>query len=457
MDEHIILQSDDSIESVMDVDSFDDCYRSLYNSNDNMSKANSQNELPQYSLNDESLMIVEEEVDDSLSTLSSCENIEFYNEPSFTEMTKQKRSICSTFENGSEIENLHQQWPVKKHIASDVDTSKNLNSHTKNDKNHSLNLEKIAIPKLHLSEIKSCHSSQIKKIPPVSVVPNTVAIPKPTTAIKRPQPKLNNTNVSYITKYSKPKHELENNVTSPSKSNSEIYIIPHNGVNYMIKKGECNSRSSKSNNSKLSIVKPIDSKLVEQKQDSTITSKVVQSGGTTISGFLPGIHKYSEGTLKMIPSQEKSPISFKNVFEKNSPCVKQIVTTSPIEIEPKMNDFSNPGKSLTSSNQYAKAKNTSYVQKNDQISPTKYSWNIISKSDKLNNMSKDKKLIPHTITSKDVLENQKNIIIENNEIKIKTSGNQEKYNSSGFLKLTSKSQSSTQPNSHSLSITEYGL
>lgn len=425
MDKHGILQSDDSIETISDDDSSDERYRLLYNSYDDISEANSQNELPQYSLNDESLMIVEEE--DSLSNFYSCEDVELSNEPSCTEITKQTKSICRTFENSSETEILHQQFPIKKHIASDVviDTSKNLNSFTIHHKNDSLNLEKIAIPKSAF----------------VSIVPNTATIPKPTTNIERLQPKLNNAKVGYTTSYSKSKQELEYKVTSSNKSNSEVYMIPHNGVNYMIKKGEGNSRSSKSNYSTSSIVKTIDSKLVEQKKNSTIKPKVIQSGGTKISGFLPGIQKYSEGTLKMISSQEKASVSLKNVFKKNSH-FQQIVTASPMEIEPKINDFSSE-KSLTSSQKYAKTKKTIYVENNKQI----------SNSDKFNNMSNYKKFIPHTITSKDVLENQKNIIIENCETKIKKSSNQDKFNSSRILQLTPRSKSSSQ----SLNTTRYGL
>lgn len=434
MDENNIFQSDVNIETIMDVDSIEDQDTLLYNRNNSMCETSSQYGYSQYSLDDESLMIVEEDDDGSLSDNSEYKNK--VNESTLNKMSEQIKTVSDTIENTAEFMTSDKQVPIKKKIVSAVvNTSKNSNLHTR-PKNDSLNLERIAIPKSDLNNVKlnpSIISGQIKKTQSITMVSSASA--KPTNT--KFQPKSSVTNISCNKSFSRPKQEFK--IISSNEPKSGIYVLPQNGVNYMIRTGESKNQSLKLNPATVT-------ESAEHKQKIIVTSKVPQKADhIKFNKFVARMQKLPGGKYKVVPAQGKVPVDLENVFKRNSHFVKQKMVGSPTISEHKINDNFFIGKPVNS-HQFTNIKETKQFHQNRLISAGK-SWNF-------SNVNRDKRIIPHTITSKDLIENRKNIFIEKREIKLRS--NNHEIKSSGLIQRLQRSESLNQSDGQLLNINKYG-
>jgi len=439
MDENNDFQSDENIETIMDVDSIEDHDTLLYNNYDNMSETSSQYEESQYSLDEDSLIIVEENDDNSsISDISNSGSIETKKqkiESTLIKMSDQKMFINDKNEDNVEIKICDQQVPIKQNMVSAVmmNPSKNKNLSVK-QKNDSLNLETIVVPKTDVSRVKinsPVISRQIKKTPYILS----------TTSNARLQSKSNITGINCNKTYSKPKQDLK---TSPSNDlKSDIYVVPQKCVNILVRKREPRSQSIKSN-SMTSVVNAIDTVVNSDDQQNNVyvtSSNVIENDDTKINKFVARMQKLSDGKFKMIPTQGKVPVGLENVFKRNSHFVKQKI---PTVNEHKIDNILPYEKLPVNTQQYTKEIRPF---KKNQISIGKSSCNTISKTFDFGNMSSKKKVIPHTVTSKDALDNSK-----------KNSRNsciQEKCVSSGYIQMPPRSESLSYSDGQSLNVTRY--
>lgn len=448
MEENNVFQCDENIETIMDVDSYEDHDALLYNGYDNMSETSSQYDLSQYSLDDESLMIVEDD-ENSSSSNSSNEGLEIrkrLNESTSIKIPEQNKT-----KDNDEFEISDQQVPITKIGSTVINSSKNVNLSTQQNKTNTLNLEKIAIPKIDSSNVKvnpPIITNQVKKRPSISVV-STTSLMKPTSIVKL-QPKSSITEIGYNKSFSKPKTSNE----------SEVYVVPNNSMNFMIKRGESKNKSLNSNSSLSSNVKTLNSvtKSVEQSKNIIVTtSSITQSGNANkISKFVARMQKLPDGKYKMVPAQGKVPVGLENLFKRNSHFVKQKMESNSMANEHKIDDFIQIESSSMNSRQLINSNKIKYLQKNPQVLSSKSTWNKMSKSIDFDDLNRDKNRIPHTITSKDTTENHTNIIIENGEVKVKTNGKKEMVcPSSGFIKMPPKSESLIQSDGQLLGVNRY--
>jgi len=312
--------------------------------------------------------------------------------------------------------------PIKHNIASTVviKPSKNANLSIRR-KNDCLNLETIAIPKTDISKIIKINHSVMTKKP---YIVSTSSIMKPTTSNARLQPKSNITGISYNKKnYSKPIQELKR---LSNEAKSEMSVVPYNIMSMVVRNGESRNQSLKSN-SMPTIVNAIGTSVGDsvnqQKKVFVTSSKIVHDGINNANKFVAHMQKLSDGKFKMIQTHGKVPVGLENVLKRNSQCVK-------------------PKGSMISP-QYTRG--TTQFKQN--LIPTGISYKM-SKTYDFGKLNIDKRTIPHTITSKDALENSKNIAT-NNSI-------QEKRVSSGFIQLTPRTESLSHLDGQPLNITRYG-
>ncbi|VVC36175.1 Hypothetical protein CINCED_3A008865 [Cinara cedri] len=446
MEESDICQSDENIETIMDVDSPEDHNILLHKDYDDINETNSQYELSDYSINDESLVIVED--DDSSSNDMNSEDVEITVENKSNRSTIVgilKKHVNDKIKNISdEIEISDQHVPIKPCGITSLAANKQINEKKKDY----LNLEKIIIPKKNMSNVKLSSpviSNTIKKLPSISIA-STNSVLKSTTKTAMLHPKLNTTEVNCHKSFSKPKQE--------------ILVIPPSNMNYIIRKRKSNSDSFKSNSS---MIKTFDMspESVEQNTNLIIsTPKTLQNNeAKKLSKFVARMHKLPDGKYRMVPTEGKVPIGLESLFKRNSHFIKHKMAQSSFLNKDIINKgFISVGKQSVNSQQLSNTKKTSNVQQNRQVSSGNLFKNI-SKTIDFSNGRKDKKFIPHTVTSKDLLENHKNFIIENGEIKIKTNGKPADMcasSPSGFIQLKPKSESLIQSDNQSHSISRYG-
>lgn len=421
MEENNFSYSSENIETIMDVD--------LVEGQDNMSDSSLQNNTSQYSIDDESLMMVEEKDDSSSNDIAY--------EPISVGIPDHKTLSSDTVNDGTENELLDQQVPIKKSVVSAlvINTSKNEYSPLRNNKNNSLNLEKIAIPKTSTPiKLSSSVSNQIKNTQPISIV-STTSIMQPTTSIARLHQNSSISEINYSKCFSNPKPEF--NVKSTNEPKAGIYVIPRDGMNYIMRKKFRKEEPTNQllNSSTSSVIK---------------TSSNIDQSGIPInstSKFVARMQKLKDGTYKLVAAQGDMPPGLRNTLKRNTHFIKQSPSST-------INDSQFIGIQKSSENfrQFENTKDVRHFQSKRPGSPGKSSSNIISRPFDFISLSRDKKFLPHTATSKDAIENHKNIVIENGEIKIKTNGNQEVCTPSSFIQLTPNSESEHQ----TLSITRYG-
>lgn len=464
MEEDEDFQSDENVETILDVDSFEDQDTMLYNNFNNSNETNSQYEFSQYSLDDESLLVIDDDadidnIDDGNSSSSLSDSDEHFkvrrklNASTSIKIPARKMITTDEVDDDTEIEIFDQQVPIKRcTVPTVVNTSTNSNLTTRPAKNDFLNLEQIAIPKKMSYVSKLCplvNPSQNRKPKSVSVISSTSLI-KPTNTISRLQPNSSFSEISYKQNFSKP------NITSINESKSEVYVLPHNGVKYVVKHD--NSRGLKSQPFKLcpisSIVKTNNTVAESSKQKKKIilsSAKVLPNSDTNrISKFVARMQKLPDGKYKMIPAEGKVPIGLEKLFKRNSHFVKQKTGSTPNEHS--FSNFIHVVKPSMSPYQMTKHNENRNFNQNRLVLSGKSSQADISKSINFSNVNKNNKLIPHTATSKDAVENNRNIAGNSGTI-LKT--NKDTRTSSGFIQVSSNLKSLVHSNNQLIN-TEYG-
>lgn len=346
-------ESDENVETVMEVDSYED-NDELYNNYDNPSEISPHYDISQYTINDESLIIVEEN-EISSSDISDDEMLpvrkNIYKPHSITE---QKKIVCSKIKDNIDFEMFDQQVPIKKKNASAVLINSPQKKNLLRKPSDYLNLDKIAIPKSDNSTVKFTVptivsvSSQAIKSPSISIV-STSSITKPSTktslnnTFTRLKPPFSINEMGYNKNTSKMTKDY--NLASSVDSTSEVYVVPPNSMNFMlpkISKVESKKPSLKSNSSVSSIAKknnPV-AKSVRQKKNSYMTPKFTQNNlQKKESKFIAHMQELSDGKYKMVPAQGKVPHDLENLFKRNSHFVKQNISLNSIENQHKVSNI----------------------------------------------------------------------------------------------------------------------
>lgn len=420
------IQTGKNIETIIDVDSFEDHNTVLYNSYDEISDTNSHYDLSQYQLDDESIIIIDEDENSSLSEISnsgsgSIEIGSKQNQSNLNEISEQRTIVDHS------IKEINQQMSIKQKFVPSglINTTTDRNLLTRLNKNDLLNLEKIAIPKKNIYNDKySVLSPKIKKLPLISVMSPSTLNKKPFPIVTKLQPIPNISEVMYNTNYYKQK-QLK--TISSNESKLGTCIIPHNGVNYTVKKTK---RASEGNSLNYNSSKSLKKRMyttpeISQKREklSAPISKNKQNRPKKMSKFIAQIQELADGKYKMIPAQGKVPIGLRNVFKRNSYFIKQKISTN--------------------SDQFL---NTKHVHQETQVSSSE-SYKLIDFG------NSNRSSVSHSDTSHNKIKNYNNFI-NNGEIKTNNSYNERKYVSCNLM--PSPKSKSLQSDDQPFSITEYG-
>ncbi|XP_022170347.1 uncharacterized protein LOC111033751 [Myzus persicae] len=220
----------------------------------------------------------------SLDNNNSTRGIEVskLNKSTSTKVQEQNKTVHFKTVDNNDVKISNQQNPLKKVIA----TTYVINAPKKNENiyirpnNYPLNLEKIAVPKTVLSNVKlipPTSSSQIKKPQTISLIPGTGLVkPTNTTIITRLQPKFSGfTNKCVPTL----KHGFK--IVSSSEPKSKMFLLPK-GVNYIIKtlnKEEVNNQSLPSFSSTSTMLKTLNKEEVNNQSlpSSSSTSTMLKT------------------------------------------------------------------------------------------------------------------------------------------------------------------------------------
>ncbi|XP_029345307.1 uncharacterized protein LOC100164434 isoform X2 [Acyrthosiphon pisum] len=435
-------ESDENIETIMDVDSFEDCDSLLYSGYDDTDETNFQCHSPRYSSHNESLMVIED--DDSLSDISCSGNID----DKSTSIKIPEEKIIVSDDSDSDVEIFKPLGQFKKNIVSGA--TKNTNLFTRQKENNSSNAKKFFNHNASLVKFNpSIKSNQFK-------LASTATVNRPKTTTTHLQPESSgNTEIGLNKSLLRPKQQLK--ITSSNESKSEVYLVPHNGMNYMISKGipkrspllKSNSSSSPTLKAPSAVIRPTEQK----NQIVVMSSKDALSGGNKEeSKFIARMQPLPGGKYKMVPDQGQVPINLESVFKRNPNFTKQKLATHPTPNENKVSDIFHIGKSY----QLANIKETRQFQhKTLDVPSINSSWSKMSKTVELDNASRNKKFITHTVTSEDPIEKHSKMFVQNCEVKIKTNCNQKMNTSPRFIQLSSNSESLKQSDSLPLSHTRY--
>ncbi|XP_022164017.1 uncharacterized protein LOC111029358 isoform X2 [Myzus persicae] len=450
-------ESDENIETIMDVDSYNDRDSLLYSGYDDTRETSFQYDLPRYSLRNESLMVIEDDDDDVddddlLSDNSDCGIIDArkeLNKRTSGKIPEENIIVSDDSEDDSDVEIYDEMVQIKENNVSGA--TKNTNLFTRQKENNSLNVKKYFVPKHNSSLVKFnplIKSNQFK-------IASTATADRPKTIITRLRPEsLGNIEVGRKKSCLKPKQQLK--ITSSKESESEVYFVPHNGMNYMISKRMPTKPLLKSNSSLSPTLKTSGTVIrpnEQTKQFMVMSSKDALKGkNKEDSKFISRMQPVSEGKYKMVTNQGQVPNSFESVFKRNHNFTKQKLATNPSPNGHKVDYFhlGNPYK-------FANIKETGNVQhKILDVPAVKSSWSKMSRQNELSNESRNKKFIPHTVTSKDSIEKDSNIFVKNGEVKMNTNYHQKMSTSPRFIKLSSNSASLKQSDSLPLSCARYG-
>jgi len=189
-----------------------------------------------------------------------------------------------------------------------------------------------------------------------------------------------------------------------------------------------------------------------KKQFTVVSSKdTLRSGNKEESKFIARMHPLPGGKYKMIPDQGQVPINLKSVFKRNPNFTKQKLATHPTSNRHKVSDIFHIGNSY----QLAKKGTRNCQHKILDVPSVKSSWSKMSRTVELSNASRNKKFIPHTVTSKDPIERDSKMFVQNCKVKI-TNCCQKMSSSPRFIQLSSNSESLKESDSLPLSHTRYG-
>lgn len=262
--------------------------------------------------------------------------------------------------------------------------------------------------------------SNFKKAPPLSVLSSGTFL-KSTTTFPKFQSKSSITTQNDDNENGCKQKQIFQSISSINPK-SGVYVVGNNKINYKIRKsiGECKSHSLNYNFSSSSTVNAID--------NGSETLKYFQDNQPkTAPKFIARMQKLPDGKYKMIPSQGKVPINLEKVFKRNPHFIKHKMP---------------PG-----STNFHTSSNTKHIQLGSQVSFRKS-----SKPNYFVGGGRNFKLVPHTATNKDTIDNLKNNIY-NNEVQRKLS-NQGKFIPSSLV--LSKTQSFIQPDGQSFNVNRYG-
>lgn len=442
-------ESDENIETIMDVDSSEDCDTLLCSGYDDTGETNLQCNLPQYTSHNESLMVIED--DDSLSDISCSGNIDVrdeLNKETSIEIPEQEIIVSDDLDDSdSDIEIFEPLVQLKKNIVSGA--TKNTNLFTRQKENNSLNVKKVFKHNASLVKFNpSVKSNQFK-------IASTATVHRPKTTTTHLQPESSaNTEIGLNKSFSRPKQQLK--ITSSNEKKSEVYLVPHNGINYMISKGipsrspllKSNSSSSTTLKAPSTVIRP-----TEQKNQCMVMSSKDALRGGNKEEFIPQMQPLPEGKYKMVPDKGQVPINLEKVCKQNSNFTKQNFSTHLTPNENKVSDIFHIGNSY----QLANIKKTRQFQhKTLDVPSVKSSWSKMSKIVELGNASRNKKFPTHTVTSKDPIEKNSKNFVQNCEVKINKNCHQKMSSSPRFIQLSSNSKSLKKSDSLPLSHTRYG-
>ncbi|XP_060856488.1 uncharacterized protein LOC132934225 [Metopolophium dirhodum] len=384
------------------------------------------------------------------------------NESTSTKVQEQNKKVNFRTVDNNDVKISNQQVPLKKMIATKLvlnTSQKNENNIYLRPNNFSLNLEKIAVPKTVLSNIKLIPptlSNQIKTSPTIALMPATTLINPKTTIITRLQPKLypgeiaNNKCVPTL----KPGFKI----ISSNDPKSKMFLIPK-GVNYIIKtinKEEVKNQSLPSFNSASTLSKPLNSiiPISVAEKFNTIEKPKIQNKN---SKFVVSCKEFQNQRFKVL-SDKKNMINenFKGLFESSTHfellfprSSKKFVRNQKRSLKPHT-DTPNP--KVINNADTSKSNHVQQVRKQSFIT-----LNEIKNTIDFGGTSGKKKCIPHTITSKDVIDNHTNVIIENNKTKLNSNVKNELCPPSGFISLSSRPESSIlRTYGQPLSVSKYG-
>lgn len=386
-------------------------------------------------------------------------------ESTSTKAQEQNKKVNFKTVDNNDIKISNQQVPLKKMIA----TKFVLNAPKKNENNiyvrpnnFPLNLEKIAIPKAVLSNIKLIPptlSNQIKKPPTIALMPATKLFNPKTTIITRLQPKLYSSEIS--NNKCVPTLKPGFKIISSNDPKSKMFLLPK-GVNYIIKtfnKEEVKNQSLPSVNSASTPLKPFNSLIpvsVAEKFN-TIEKPKIQNKN---SKFVVSCKEFQNQRFKVLSNEKntinenvkglfKSSTHFKLIFPHSS---KSFVRNQKRSLKPHT-DTPNP-KVIKN----ADTSESNHFQQERKQSIITSSLNENKNFTDFGGTSGKKKYIPHTITSKDVIDNNTNMVIENNKTKLNTNVKNELSPPSGFIPLSSRPASSIlKTYGKPLTVTKYGL
>lgn len=169
--------------------------------------------------------------------------------------------------------------------------------------NESLNLKEIPISKTANSNVKTSHlmfSNNITKKPITIISPSTIF---------RIQPKSNTVGANTI----KPKQVKI--ISSLSKSKSGVYLVPHNGMNYFVKKFQSKPENDSSENytsiASPSTIKSINNieKLIEKDKTIIIKRNFPLSFGKRKIPNTTQVEKLPDGSFRMVQNDKDAPKS----------------------------------------------------------------------------------------------------------------------------------------------------
>ncbi|XP_050435903.1 uncharacterized protein LOC126842792 [Adelges cooleyi] len=443
-------ESDENVETIMEVDEFDDNEDTYY---ENMSECSLQSENYQYAVDEESMVIVEED-DISSHSSSNSELLEIEDRPSVSSVKNSSDFnpiMCDSTAVNFNSSGMH---IVTKKImpytsVSDIPTCSTMSY----DKSGSLDLEKIAVPKkTDVSNIKfnsrSTSSSKFNNTPLISFV-SAPCVPKSTTMPRLLKPKLeleSNSN-KYFTKTTQELKKISSN-----DSKTEMYVVPHNGVNYMIRKVEKNKLGqtiSPSIKTSFSTLKNVNKSLQSTVNATNQKRKlIINTSNSQIDKkkFVARMEKLPDGKYKMVPAQGNIPGNLENLFKRNSNFVKQKIAQSTAASELKVGGFVQMNQTTMNSMNLKPDTNIRPYRKHQQSGT---SWvNVSQSNDDIEIECLDEETSLPTTSSNDFSSNDS----ENNPVQ-----DVKDVCLPGFIRISPNSLDTKVPlDSHSLSIAKYG-
>ncbi|XP_025194287.1 uncharacterized protein LOC112593910 isoform X2 [Melanaphis sacchari] len=305
--------------------------------------------------------------------------------------------------------------------------------------NFSLNLEKIAVPKTVMSNVKtlpSFMSSQIKKPSTISI-PSTTHINPKKPIITRLQPKLNPVNITNNKCVSTSKPGFK--IISSNDLKSKMVLFPQNKGKYVL--------TNIDNRKVTNFPSYISTSPMSKPSNSIIPVTVAEKFNTVEKPKIKNIKSKFVVSFKAFQNQKFKalPIEKNIVFKKFINLFKSNVKFQPIQ-QSSTNSFIRKQKRKLKPHTDS---SSSKIIKID-LSTTESEHNQHEKELSLNknknltdfgNLSRPIKHIPHTITSKDVIKNHTNMVIINDKTKINTNVKKNLCPVPGFIQLSSKPES----------------